>query len=402
MQTYKYTAVSKDGTTVNGVVEAFDEYAAVAKIKESCTLVTKITPVKATRHSGRTVFQQKIREKELAIVCSQFAIILKAGMPIVHAVELIAQQSESKRMKKLLTSVALDVSEGVGLAHSFETKEAELPVTFIETVRAGEESGTLPQAFQRLHAYFDHSAKLKGKIQAAMVYPLFTILVAIVVVAVIMIKAVPTFVSSFETMGTQLPLATRILISLSDFFVGWWWLMASIVIAFAFAWRVWGHSESGRLKQNAWKLKLPILGKINLMRAASQYAATMTTLLAAGISIQQAVAVTGNVMDNAYVGHQLSAQLPKLEEGKPLSECLRSCPALPAMPVDMTGVGEETGTMEQTLEVVSDYYNSETELRAQKAVSLLEPIIICVLAVIVVLILLAVYLPMFTLYDSMI
>ena len=402
MQTYKYTAVSKDGATVNGVVEAFDEYAAVAKIKESCTLVTKITPVKATRHSGRTVFQQKIREKELAIVCSQFAIILKAGMPIVHAVELIAQQSESKRMKKLLTSVALDVSEGVGLAHSFETKEAELPVTFIETVRAGEESGTLPQAFQRLHAYFDHSAKLKGKIQAAMVYPLFTILVAIVVVAVIMIKAVPTFVSSFETMGTQLPLATRILISLSDFFVGWWWLMASIVIAFAFAWRVWGHSESGRLKQNAWKLKLPILGKINLMRAASQYAATMTTLLAAGISIQQAVAVTGNVMDNAYVGHQLSAQLPKLEEGKPLSECLRSCPALPAMLVDMTGVGEETGTMEQTLEVVSDYYNSETELRAQKAVSLLEPIIICVLAVIVVLILLAVYLPMFTLYDSMI
>lgn len=402
MQTYKYTAVSKDGATVNGVVEAFDEYAAVAKIKESCTLVTRITPVKATRHSGRTVFQQKIREKELAIVCSQFAIILKAGMPIVHAVELIAQQSESKRMKKLLTSVASDVSEGVGLAHSFETKEAELPVTFIETVRAGEESGTLPQAFQRLHAYFDHSAKLKGKIQAAMVYPLFTILVAIVVVAVIMIKAVPTFVSSFETMGTQLPLATRILISLSDFFVGWWWLMASIVIAFAFAWRVWGHSESGRLKQNAWKLKLPILGKINLMRAASQYAATMTTLLAAGISIQQAVAVTGNVMDNAYVGHQLSAQLPKLEEGKPLSECLRSCPALPAMLVDMTGVGEETGTMEQTLEVVSDYYNSETELRAQKAVSLLEPIIICVLAVIVVLILLAVYLPMFTLYDSMI
>lgn len=402
MQTYKYTAVSKDGATVNGVVEAFDEYAAVAKIKESCTLVTRITPVKATRHSGRTVFQQKIREKELAIVCSQFAIILKAGMPIVHAVELIAQQSESKRMKKLLTSVASDVSEGVGLAHSFETKEAELPVTFIETVRAGEESGTLPQAFRRLHAYFDHSAKLKGKIQAAMVYPLFTILVAIVVVAVIMIKAVPTFVSSFETMGTQLPLATRILISLSDFFVGWWWLMASIVIAFAFAWRVWGHSESGRLKQNAWKLKLPILGKINLMRAASQYAATMTTLLAAGISIQQAVAVTGNVMDNAYVGHQLSAQLPKLEEGKPLSECLRSCPALPAMLVDMTGVGEETGTMEQTLEVVSDYYNSETELRAQKAVSLLEPIIICVLAVIVVLILLAVYLPMFTLYDSMI
>lgn len=402
MQAYKYTAISKDGATVNGVVEAFDEYAAVAKIKESCTLVTKISPVNATRYSGKAAFGQRMKEKELAIVCSQFSIILKAGMPVVHAVELIAQQSDSKRMKKLLTSVASDVSEGISLAHSFETKEAELPVTFIETIRAGEESGTLPQAFQRLYRYFDHSAKLKGKIQTAMVYPLFTILVAIVVVAVIMIKAVPTFVSSFETMGTQLPLATRILIALSNFFVGWWWLLVAIAAAAVFAWRIWGHSESGRLKQNAWKLKLPILGKINLMRAASQYAATMTTLLAAGISIQQAVAVTGNVMDNAYVGHELSAQLPKLEEGKTLSECLRSCPMLPPMLVDMTGVGEETGTMEQTLEVVADYYNSETELRAQKAVSLLEPIIICVLAVIVVLILLAVYLPMFTLYDSMI
>lgn len=401
MQTYKYTAISKDGATVNGVVEAFDEYAAVAKIKENCTLVTKITPVKATRRSGTVVFGQKIKEKELAIICAQFAIILKAGMPIVHAVELIAQQSDSKRMKKLLTSVASDVSDGIGLAHSFETKETELPVTFIETVRAGEESGTLPQAFQRLQAYFDRSAKLKGKIQAAMVYPLFTILVAIAVVAVIMIKAVPTFVSSFEAMGTQLPFATRILIALSNFFVGWWWLLAAIAVIAVFVWRVWGHSETGRLKQNTWKLKLPVLGKINLMRGASQYASTMTTLLTAGISIQQAVAVTGNVMDNAYIGHQLSAQLPKLEEGKPLSECLRSCPTLPPMLVDMTGVGEETGTMEQTLEVVSDYYNSETELRAQKAVNLLEPIIICVLAVIVVLILLAVYLPMFTLYDSM-
>ncbi len=402
MQSYKYTAISKDGATVNGVVEAFDEYSAVAKIKESCTLVTKITPVKAMRRSGKAVFGQKIKEKELAIVCSQFAIILKAGMPVVHAVELIAQQSDSKRMKKLLTSVASDVSEGISLAHSFETKDVELPITFIETVRAGEESGTLPQAFQRLQDYFGRSARLKGKIQTAMVYPLFTILVAIVVVAVIMIKAVPTFVTSFETMGIRLPWATRVLIALSNFFVDWWWLMVVIVVAVVFAWRVWGHSESGRLKQNAWKLKLPVLGKINLMRAASQYASTMTTLLAAGISIQQAVAVTGNVMDNAFVGHQLSLQLPKLEEGKTLSECLRSCPTLPPMLVDMTGVGEDTGTMEQTLNVVSDYYNSETELRAQKAVSLLEPIIICVLAVIVVLILLAVYLPMFTLYDSMI
>ncbi len=400
MQTFKYTAVSNDGATVNGVVEAFDEYAAVAKIKETCTVVTKITQVQDIPKQAKPLFGNRIKEKELAIVCSQFSIILKAGMPIVRAVELIAEQTDSKQMKKLLTAVAADVSEGFSLAHSFETKDVQLPVTFIETVRAGEESGTLPQAFQRLQDYFDRSAKLKGKIQAAMTYPLFTIVVAIVVVAVIMIKAVPTFVTSFADMGTELPGATKLLIALSDFFVGWWWLIVAVVAAGLIAWRVWGHSESGRLKQHSFKLKIPVLGKINQMRAASQYASTMTTLLAAGISIQKAVAVTSGVMDNALVGHQLSTQLPKLEEGKPLSECLKSCPTLPSMLVDMTGVGEETGTMESTLEVVATYYNSETELRSQKAVSLLEPIIICVLAVIVVLILLAVYLPMFSLYSS--
>lgn len=400
MQTFKYTAISKDGATVNGVVEAFDEYAAVAKIKETCTLVTKITEVKETKRQAKPLFGPRVKEKELAIVCSQFAIILNAGMPIVHAVELIAEQTDSKQMKKLLTAVAADVSEGIGLAHSFETQEVELPVTFIETVRAGEESGTLPQAFQRLHAYFDRSAKLKGKIQAAMTYPLFTIVVAILVVAVIMIKAVPTFVSSFASMGTTLPLPTRILIAMSNFFVHWWWLVALVIVAALIAWQLWGHTEDGRLKQHSFKLKLPVLGKLNLMRAASQYASTMTTLLAAGISIQQAVSVTAKVLDNAYVGRQLSDQLPRLEEGKPLSECLKSCPSIPPMLVDMTGVGEETGTMESTLEVIAEYYNSETELRSQKAVSLLEPIIICLLAVVVVLILLAVYLPMFTLYGG--
>ena len=126
----------------------------------------------------------------------------------------------------------------------------------------------------------------------------------------------------------------------------------------------------------------------------------MNTLLSAGIAIQQAVGVTGRVMDNALVGKQLTDQLPRLEEGKDLSDCLKNCSTLPPMLIEMTGVGEESGTMESTLDVVAEYYSSETELRAQKAISLLEPIIICVLAIIVVLILLAVYLPMFTLYDT--
>jgi type IV pilus assembly protein PilC len=217
VQTFKYKAVSKDGAKVSGMVEAFDEYAAVTKIKETCAVVTALSEVQETQTEKKELSRGRIREKSLSIMCSQFSIILGAGLPVVRAVELIAEQTEDRTLKRILQQAAGDVSGGFGLAQSFENKGKNLPVTFIETVRSGEESGTLESAFARLHQYYDRSARLKGKVQTAMVYPVFTLIVAAAVVAIIMIKAVPTFVSSFKSMNIALPGPTKALIAISEF-----------------------------------------------------------------------------------------------------------------------------------------------------------------------------------------
>lgn len=401
MKTFKYSAISRNGAKVSGIVEAFDEFAAVSEIKESCSAVVRIEEVRQGRAPGETLFTPKVSEKALAVMCSQFSIILGAGLPVMRAVKLIAEQTTDKTLRRILNDAVGDVSAGFTLARSLENKGgALLPITLIETIRSGEESGTLEEAFRRLHAYYDKTYKLKGKVRSAMIYPAFTVLVAIVVVAIIMGVAVPRFIDTFLSMGIELPWPTRALIATSNFFVQYWWAMAFGIAALLLGWKLWGRSAKGRVTQDRWKLHYPVLGKMNHMRAASQFANTMNTMLAAGVSMVRAVAVTARVLDNAYIGRQLDLQTPKLEAGRTLTRCLKNFALFPSLLVEMTGVGEETGSLESTLQVIGEYYDNETEVMSQRALSLLEPIIICLLAGIVVIILLAVYLPMLGMYQS--
>ena len=399
MQTYQYTAISRTGENVTGVVEAVDEYAAVTKIRESCITITKIRPVKAQAKSA-DLFPPHIKDKDLAMMCSQFSIILGAGLPVVRTVELIGEQTESKVLKQLLRETAADVSSGISLARSFERHDGLLPVAFIESVRAGEESGTLDSAFRRLSQYYNKAARTKGKVRAAMTYPIFTIIVAVVVVAVLMVKAVPTFIKSFQEMGIELPLPTRILIAVSNFFVKYWVFLLMGIMAAILLWKLWGHTAKGAVRQSEIRLCMPVMGKQHLQRVSAQLAGTLSTLLTAGVPLVRAVDNVAQVVDNALISKALDAQQPKLEEGKTLASCLKNCPYLPDLLIEMAGIGEETGTLEHTLEVVGDYYDNEAELAAQRVLALLEPVVICILAIIVVLILLSVYLPMFSLYSA--
>lgn len=400
MQTFQYKAISKDGAKVTGVVEAFDEYAAVAKIKETCTVVTKIAEVRGRKRGQAISAMGKINEKALAVMCSQFSIILGAGLPIVRAVELIAAQTSDPALKRILNQAAGDVATGFSLSQSFASKGRGLPTTLIETVRSGEESGTLDLSFRRLYTYYDRQSKVKGKVKAAMAYPVFTMCVAVVAVAVIMVVAVPAFTASFSSMEIKLPGVTRALIAVSGFFVRYWALLAAALTGGWIGWQVYGHTERGGLWQARQRLRVPVLGKISLMKASSQFANTMSTLLAAGLPMIRAVSVTSRILDNGWIGSRLSEQLPRLEEGKSLGSCLRASGVLPDLLVEMAGVGEETGALESTLDVIGDYYDNEAELSSKKALSLMEPIVICLLAGVVIFILLSVYLPIFSLYGS--
>lgn len=401
MQAYKYKALSPDGVKVSGVVEAFDEFEAVAKIKAECSIVLKIEPVKVKRERIDLNEPLWVSEKVLSMTASQFAILLRAGLPTVRTVEVIAGQTSDRLMKKILLQVADDVSAGYSLAQSFETRGKKIPIAFIETVRAGEESGTLEQSFGKLAKYYEKSYKIKAKVRGAMMYPAFLCVLAVAVVAIVVTVAVPKFAGIITGGGGELPLPTAILLGMSGFMGRWWGLILALIAAAAVAVRVYKNTEQGRKQFARLALKLPVLGKINVMNAASQFANTMATLLTAGLPMTRALSITGKVMDNYAAGLAVGEATVGIEEGKRLGDVLANNPYLPPLLTEMAGVGEESGALEDTLETIGAYYDDEVEQSSTKAVGMLEPIITVVIGLVIGFVVIALYMPMFTMYDFM-
>lgn len=399
MNTYKYKGLSEDGSKVSGVVQAYDEFEAVSHVRETCSVVTKIEEVEESKNK-KVSKKLKIKEKELAIICSQFAIILNSGLSVDHCVKMVAAQAKSKDVRRMLEKVSEDVAGGYSLAQSFKNNCPSLPMTFIETVRAGEQAGTLELCFQRLHDYYDKTAKTKAKIISSLTYPAMVVVVAIIVFLIIMFVAVPVFTKTFKELGTDLPIITKALIGFSDFITGYWWAIIGLILLFFFIVLAMRQTENGRLKQAEWSIFRSPLRRIHSMNAAAQFASTMATMLTAGLPIVQALEVTSNVVSNYAVGRAIRSVRQGVEQGKSMVECMSNNKCFPKMLSEMTGVGERSGNLEETLNVISDYFNNEVSVTTERLLSILEPVITIVLAVVTVVLLLSVYLPMFTMYSS--
>ena len=402
VKTFKYSARRiSSGDVQDGVIEANSQDEAIAQLKEDGLIVSKFEEVQTAHDIDLRIGGRRAKEKSLAIMCNQFAIVLKAGLPIVRTIELVADQTDDKTLKAILTDVADDVAAGYSLADSFEKHGSGLPVTFIETVHAGENSGNLDTVFERLSNYYEKSAKSKGKVKSAMIYPSFVMGVAVIVVAVIMVFAVPTFKSTFESMGADLPLPTKLMISTSDFMTRYFLVIVGVIAAIVVGIKLLKrYNENFRIAWSRLGTRVPVIGKIIVMSASSQYAGTMSIMMTAGLPVVQAVDVAAKTISNYYMAHALASVEPAVESGKPLAESIARTEAFPHLVSEMTGVGEDTGTLESTLEVISEYYDNEVETLTARAIGLLEPITIVILAVIVCVILLAVYLPMFSIYGS--
>ena len=232
MTTYKYKGQSLSGARVSGVVRAYDEFEAVAKLRDTCAFITKIEPVKERGNALDKPIGFRLKDKELALLCSQFSIILTSGLSVMRCVEMVASQTRNKYTRRMLEKVAEEVGAGYSLAQSFESNAPYLPATFIETVRAGEESGTLALCFDRLHRYYERAARTRAKIISTMTYPAMVIVVAIIVFIIIIAVAVPAFTDAFADLGEgELPGVTKALMAVSGFFNRWWWLLLLIAAA---------------------------------------------------------------------------------------------------------------------------------------------------------------------------
>lgn len=403
MNTYKYKATPiGGGKSVSGVIEAYSEYEAVAQIKAQSLVVDKITEL--TEKQGAHIDLNEplwVSDKILALTASQFAIMLRAGLPMGRIVQLIAEQTSDKLMKRILTACADDVAAGYSLAQSLEKNGKKIPAAFIETVRAGEESGSLETCFMRLKNYYEKAHRVKRKVKSALTYPIILLVIAVVVVGVVMVVLVPTMIGMFSSMGGELPLPTRMLIAISDFFVKDWPYLLVGLATIIIAYKLYRKTPNGALRMGRVGLRMPVIGKIGTMNAASQFANTLSVLLSAGLPITQVISIIARIMDNAAIAKTLDEAVVELESGKRLGKALENNPYLPDMLVEMVSVGEETGALEDTMETIGSYYDEEAEAASAKALGLLEPIMTMVLGVLVGFIVIAIYVPMFTMETLM-
>ncbi len=404
MPSFSYRALGRDGKEVRGVLQAESETAAVTRIRDNYPVLLSISE-QADKKNASSILQMEIGNKQvkpkaLSVLCSQFAITLRSGMSIARAMRMLAGQCTDKRLRKVMEEAAKEVAAGSTVA-ALEKHQERVPLTFIETIRAGEQSGTLAQSFDRLHKYYDKSYKTTEKIRSALTYPMFVIAIAVVVVIVVMVKVIPTLAAVFADLGGKLPLITRMMIGTSNFFARWWLLMFAVVVVAKLVYGSYTKTPKGRIWKAKMALTIPLIGPINQMNASVQFANTMSVLLAAGITLDRAVETTAKVMDNALFRDEIRSMKSMIEQGRTLSDCLVGKKYFPQTMVDMCGVGEETGELEETLDNVADYYANEAEYRVQRLLAALEPTLLILLAIFAGLIVISIYLPIFTMYDLM-
>ncbi len=405
MTSFKYEAISRSGQKSAGIIEAETEMEAALKLRANFDVIERLQPMSAGAVGGKNLMALQIggiNMKAFTVACSQFAIIMNSGLPIARAVQLIANKTDDKPLREMFSKVSADVEAGSSLADSFEIHGGKkLPGTFIETIRAGEESGNLSNSFSSMADYFDKRMQVKRKIKSAVSYPIFVLVIAVIVVIVLMVAVVPTFASIFDQSGGEIPGVTQALIDISNFVGNNVVLIVGLIVGIIVAYKVTNKTEKGGMAIAKAKLRMPVLGKLMELQAASEFASTMAIMMGSGIPMNRSVEITARVLSNRYVRQLVGGVSNKIEEGFDLSRSLAETEVMPDILVDMVTVGEETGELETTLQTIAGYYDTEYQMAVDGAVGKLSPIILMITAGIAGFIVIAMYVAMFEMYNGM-
>lgn len=403
MITFKYSAQTATGEKKTDVIEAVDQFDAVSRIKENYPIVLSIEEVQKSKVDDWLSIQltNPVTPKYLSLMCKQFAIILKAGIPVGQSIRMVASQTKNKHIKGELMKASEDVMRGNSLANSFKKNCPDFPETLIETVNSGEVSGTIDKSFEALSSLYDKSYKLKQKIKSAFAYPAFIIAIAIVVLIIVMAFVVPNLTRSFMALGGELPLITRMLISMSRFFAKYWMVIFVVFALLILGKFIYTHTEVGKMSWAKLMLKVPVIGNLNVLHGTEQFSTTMSSMIKSGLMLDRALEVTSKVMDNYALKLELASMVDKIRTGHTLSESINQSPYFPDILKTMVGVGEQTGELEITLDTMTEYYANEYDTATSKTLSVLEKVILILLALFAGFIVVSIYLPMFTIYDLM-
>jgi len=401
MAIYGYEAIDRSGKEVKGSVEVNSMEAARAELKKQGMIIVKLEEQNMLTKDIEIDFGGKPTTRDLSVLCRQFVSMTKAGVSLLEALRMLCEQTENKKLQKALTQVRAEVEKGETLAGSLAQHPKIFPALMVNMVEAGEASGNLETAFDRVAKQLERSNKTQALVKKAMIYPIVVACVAVAVVVVMLVIVIPSYTEMFADLGTDLPGITKAVVAVSDFIISKWYLLILIIVAAVFLIRTYAKTSAGQHLFGKLALKIPVVNNLVVKSASSMMARTLSTLMGSGVPLVEAVDIVSGVMSNIWFKEALQETKSQITLGSPLSKPLEDCGLFPPMVYHMVRIGEESGNIEEMLDKLADYYDEEVEMAVQSLMAAMEPMIIIVLALIVGILIGSVMAPMLTMYEAL-
>ena len=401
MPGFSYVAVDKRGKEKRGSLEAETRERALEQLKAEGLIPVSVREQGALNKEIDFSIGKKVKPRDLSVFCRQFVSITQAGVPMKEALQMLSEQTENKWLKRAISEVLLNVEKGNTLADSMRSQPDIFPPMLVNMVEAGEQSGSLEMAFSRMAVHFEKEAKLKATIKKATIYPIILVIAAIGVIAVMLLFVIPIFIDMFADLDIEMPALTMFVMNSSKWMTSHWYVVLAMIVGVVVAYKLIYKTTQGRLTIDRIKMKMPLFGKLTVKTACSQFARTMSTLLMSGISTIDALETTSKIVNNIHYTNAMLKAREEVMKGVPLSEPLEASGIFPPMVYHMTGIGEETGNVEEMLEKMADYYDEEVEMTTQSVLAAMEPIIILFMALIIGTLVIAVIWPIASMYNGL-
>lgn len=394
MPGFNYTAINRNGKRVRSSLDASSIETAKSSLRGAGYTILDIKEQTTLNRDIEIPFLGNPKAKDMAVFCRQFVSILRAGVSVASVLAMLGQQTSNKKLRAAIREMQADVEKGESLATSMRRHPKIFPAILVNMVSAGEASGNLEESFLQMELYFERSKRTKSKVTSAMIYPCVLIVVMIIVLIVMMTKIIPNFLKTFEDMDAELPKITQGVMAVCEWFKVWWWVPLLVLAALVVGGVLFHRTNKGRHFFGWLARKTPVVGNLTVKTACATFCRTMEVLIGSGLTLTDSMDLAASNMGNIYYLEAIRDARALVAEGTPLRESLVRTGIFPPMVSNLVGVGEETGDLQSMMGKVADYYDEEVDEATKKLLNLMEPAIIIVMAVFVVIIVLAIYLPM--------
>lgn len=400
MPSYGYVAVNKAGKQIKGSMEADSIEQVKSEMKKLEMTLLTVKEQSFLQKDINIDIGGKPTARDLSVMCRQFVAMTRAGVTILEALKMLSEQTENKKLKDALKEVRISVEKGESLAMAMKEQPKIFPSLMINMVNAGEASGSLDVALDRIATQLERSNKTQAMVKKAMIYPVAVCIVAVVVAVVMLILVIPSYEEMFKDMGTELPGITKMYVAMSNGLINYWYIIIPVLIGMIIGIKMFSGTDSGKHVFGMAALKIPVFKNMTVKSAASMTARTLSTLLGAGVPLIEAVGIVSTVVSNVYFQEALRDARDEITIGMPLSRPLEECGLFPPMVYHMVRIGEEAGNTEEMLDKLADYYDEEVEMAVQALMAAMEPMIIVVLAIVVGGLVAACMAPMLSMYTA--